>query len=102
MEKIDLNDTYWDRLSGYVIDPELKIDARWVLRKFSDDKPYGSLRIASHPDCKPGYLRAIFTYVTTIEPKTNRQIIKATEDYQMDELDLEVYSINKIRNTRLY
>jgi hypothetical protein len=90
---IDLNDTYWDRLSGYVT--ELKVDARWILRSFSDDKPCGSLRIASHPDLKPGYLRAIFTYVTDILNKNKTQIIKATEDYQMDELDLEVYSVDK-------
>lgn len=89
---IDLNDTYWDRISGYVT--ELRVDARWILRKYSDDKPYGSLRIVSHPDLKPGFLRAIFNYVITIDKKTKEQKLQSIEDYQMDELDLEVYSVD--------
>jgi hypothetical protein len=88
---IDLNDTYWDRLVGYVTD--LRVDARWVLRGLQDKKSYGSLRIVSHPDLPPGQLRAIFTYVLSIKPKTKAEKIKTIEDYQMEITELEVYSI---------
>ena len=47
----------------------------------------------SHPDLPPGQLRAYFTYVTTIKPKTKEQKIKAIEDYQMEITEMEVYSI---------
>jgi hypothetical protein len=93
MEKfIDLNNTYWDRLRGYVT--ELRVDARWVLRGLTDNKSYGSLRIVSHPDLPPGQLRAYFTYVISMTPKTKEQKLKTIEDYQMDITELEVYSIN--------
>ena len=72
---VDLNDTYWDRLVGYVT--ELRVDARWVLRGLTDKKSYGSLRIVSHPDLPPGQLRAYFTYVTLllgVPAKTKSQI----------------------------
>ena len=88
---IDLNDTYWDRLTGYVT--ELRVDARWVLRGLTDKKSYGSLRIVSHPDLPPGQLRAFFTYVMTIRLKTKEEKIKAIEDYQIDITELEVFSI---------
>lgn len=93
MDNIDLNDTYWDRIRGYV--SELRVDARWILRKIDDDKPYGSLRIASHPDLPPGQLRAIFTYVTKIRPKTKEEKMQTIEDYQMALTELEVYSIGE-------
>jgi len=92
MEGFDLNDTYWDRLRGYVT--ELRVDARWVLRQNGTNKPLGSLRIVSHPDLPPGQLRAHFTYVTSIKAKTKEQKLKAIEDYQMETIELEVYSIN--------
>ena len=91
MEDVDLNNTYWDRLRGYVT--ELRVDSRWVLKNSDTDKSYGSLRIASHPDLRPGYLRAIFTYVTTIRRKTNNEKLKTIEDYQMEIAELEVYSV---------
>jgi hypothetical protein len=93
MENIDLDNTYWDRLKGYVT--ELRVDARWILRKNDDDKPYGSLRIVSHPDLAPGYLRAIFTYVTSIRKKNKEEKMKTIEDYQMELIELEVYSIGE-------
>lgn len=92
MNEFDLSQMYWDRLRGYVT--EFRVDARWLLRGDSDDKPYGSLRITSHPDLKPGYLRAIFTYVTSIRPKTKEEKIKTIEDCQMELVELEVYSIS--------
>ena len=88
---LDLNDASWERLKGYVT--ELRVDSRWILKGKSDNKPYGSLRIASHPDLDPGYLRAIFTYVTTIKSKTNEDIIKTIEDYQIEINELELYSL---------
>jgi len=91
--EIDLNNTYWDRVRGYV--SELRVDARWILRKEDDDKPYGSLRIVSHPDLPAGHLRAIFTYVTRIRPKTREEKMKTIEDYQMELIELEVYSISE-------
>jgi len=97
MENIDLNNTYWDRLKGYVT--ELRVDARWILRGNDDNKSYGQLRIVSHPDLNPGYLRAYFTYVTTITPKTKEEKMKAIEDYQMEITELEVYSISDNINT---
>lgn len=90
---IDLNNTFWDRLRGYV--SEHRVDARWVLRENDTEKPLGSLRIVSHPDLPPGYLRSIFTYVTSIRPKTREEKIKTIEDYKMDITELEVYSIGE-------
>lgn len=89
---IDLNNTYWERLGGYFTD--LKVDARWLLRKENDDKSYGSLRIVSHPDLRPGYLRAIFTYIVTTREKSIHEQIKTTEDYMIDIEELEAYSID--------
>lgn len=100
MEKfIDLNNTYWDRLRGYIT--ELRVDARWVLRGLTDNKSYGSLRIVSHPDLPPGQLRAYFTYVKSMVPKTKEEKLKTIEDYQMDITELEVYSINDEVKTEL-
>ena len=91
MQDIDLNNTYWDRLHGFAT--ELRVDARWVLRGNDDDKSYGSLRIVSHPDLKAGYLRAIFTYVTTIRKKSKEEKLKTVEDYLIEPTELEVYSV---------
>jgi hypothetical protein len=91
MDNIDLNNTFWDRLKGYVT--ELRVDARWILRDNDTEKPLGSLRIVSHPDLPPGYLRAFFTYVTSIRTKSREEKIKTIEEYQMEITELEVYSI---------
>jgi hypothetical protein len=92
MENIDLNNTYWDRIKGFI--SELRIDARWVLRNNDDNKSYGSLRIVSHPDLPPGYLRAFFTYVISIKKRSIEEKIQTIEDYQMELTELEVYSID--------
>lgn len=92
MADINIDNTHWDRVKGYVT--ELRVDARWILRGNDDDKSYGSLRIVSHPDIPPGYLRAIFTYVTTVRPKTREEKIQTIEDYQIEMTELEVYSID--------
>jgi hypothetical protein len=97
MENIDLNNTYWDRVRGFVT--ELRVDARWILRENETEKPLGSLRIVSHPDLNPGYLRAFFTFVTSIRKKTYDEKLQTVEDYDMEEEDLEVYSVNDDINT---
>jgi hypothetical protein len=90
--ELDFDNTYWDRLRGFVT--ELRVDARWVLREEETERPLGSLRIVSHPDLPPGNLRAVFTYVVTIEEKNEAQKMQATEDYQMEMEELEVYSVD--------
>lgn len=99
MADINIDDTYWDRVRGFI--SELRVDARWVLRKDDDDKPYGSLRIVSHPDLPPGHLRAFFSYVTTIEPKTNTEKLQTIEDYQINAMELEIYSIDNNIDTEM-
>lgn len=94
---INLNNTYWDRLRGFVT--ELRVDARWVLKENGTERPLGSLRIVSHPDLQPGYLRAIFTYVIEIREKTREEKLKTIEDYQMEITELEVYSIHEDTKT---
>ena len=89
---IDLNKTYWDRLRGYVT--EHRVDARWVLRENETENPLGSLRIVSHPDLQPGYLRAHFTFMTSIREKSKEEKLQTIEDYQMELEELEVYSIH--------
>lgn len=89
---IDLNNTYWDRLRGFVT--EHRVDARWVLRENETEKPLGSMRIVSHPDLPPGHLRAMFTYMTSIREKTKEEKLQTIEDYQMEITELEVYSIH--------
>lgn len=90
---INLNNTYWERIVGYPT--EHRIDVRWMLKGSTDDKPYGSLRIVSHPDLPPGQLRAIFIYVTTMKEKSEEEIIQTVEDYQIDIKELEVFSIDQ-------
>lgn len=99
---INLNNTYWDRVRGFFT--ELRVDARWVLREHGTDKPYGSLRIASHPDLPPGYLRSIFIFVTKKIEKSDQEIIKTIEDYQINETELEVYSVHEdvITETKIF
>jgi hypothetical protein len=90
-------DRYWERKHGFI--SEHTIDARWVLREYDDPndppKAWGSLRIVSHPDLPAGYLRAVAEFVTSRKPKTQLEIEQAKEDYQMDDLDLEVYSVDE-------
>jgi hypothetical protein len=93
MEAVDLNNTHWDRLRGFV--SELRVDARWILREIDTEKPYGSLRIVSHPDLPPGQLRAVFTYVLSIRKKDKQEKLRALEDYQMEATELEVYSVSE-------
>ena len=88
---IDLNDTFWDRLRGFV--SEHRVDARWVLRENESENPLGSLRIVSHPDLPPGHLRAMFIFMTSIREKTKSEKLQTLEDYQMKMEELEVYSV---------
>ena len=97
MADISIDNTYWDRVRGFV--SELRVDARWILRGEDDNKPYGSLRIVSHPDIPPGHLRAFFTYVTSINPKNKKEKLQTIEDYQINVMEMEVYSIDSDINT---
>ena len=89
---INLNNSFWDRLRGFV--NEHRVDARWVLKENETEKPLGSLRIVSHPDLPPGFLRAMFTYMTSIREKTKEEKLRTIEDYQMELEELEVYSVH--------
>jgi len=99
MDNIDLNNTYWERIRGFV--SESRVDARWKLKENGTDKPLGSLRIVSHPDCPPGQLRAFFNYVTSIRQKSREEKLKTIEDYQIEITELEVYSISEEIKTEL-
>ena len=90
---VNLDNTYWERIMGYPT--EHRVDARWILRKHNDDRSYGSLRIVSHPDIPPGYLKAFFRYVTSIKERGDSDILKTIEDYQMEKTELEVYSVDE-------
>ena len=90
---INLDVLYWDRVRGFVT--ELRVDARWILLEKETDSPYGSLRIVSHPDLPPGYLRAIFMYITKSREKSTEEILADVEDYQIDITELEVFSIDR-------
>ena len=88
-----MGDAYWEKLRGYVT--ENKVDSRWILRRRNDERAHGSLRIVSHPDLKPGYLRAFVSFVTTRRDKTEEEILQTINDYQVQETELEIYSINE-------
>jgi len=96
MNDIDLDNTYWDDIIGYVSEilDTGGVDRRWMLRENNTEKPLGSLRIVSHPDCPPGQLRSFFTYVTSIRKKTKEEKLRTTEDYHVDLMELELYSIS--------
>lgn len=83
----------WEKIYGYVTENE--IDVRWILKEEGSDKAHGSLRIVSHPDLKPGFLRAFVSFVTKRTPKTKEEIERDKENFLMDEKELEIYSINE-------
>lgn len=84
---------YWESVFGFRT--ESKIDKRWVLRSNLDDKAHGSLRIVSHPDLKPGHLRAFVSFVTARRPKTTQEIELLKEEYKMEDVELEAYSFDE-------
>jgi len=90
---VNLDNTYWEKIVGYPT--ELRVDARWLLKKHGDDRTYGSLRIVSHPDLPPGQLRSFFTYVKAIRQKSDAEIMQSVEDYQMELIELEVFSVSE-------
>lgn len=89
----ELADRYWDPVIGF--SSENRIDKRWILRQDGDSRSHGSLRIVSHPDLKPGHLRAFSSFVTKRTPKTSEEIAQSVKDYKMEEIELEVYSVNE-------
>lgn len=93
IENIDFSNTFWEKIKGYV--SELRVDARWLLKNADNDKPYGSLRICSHPDLPPGYLRSIFTFVVSKKQKTEYELMKTIQDFQIDLMELESYMVDQ-------
>lgn len=93
MARLNLDGLYWDRIRGYV--SEMRVDSRWILRDEENDKPYGSLRIVSHPDLPPGHLRSIFYYVINKKKKSDYEILQTIEDYQLEMTDLEIFSVDE-------
>jgi len=92
------NKKFWEKIPFYSYTSEFDIDSRWILRADNDTKAYGSLRIFSAPDLmerKPGYLRAICSLVTSRRPKTDDEKRRTVKKYKMDEMELEVYSIDE-------
>ena len=89
---MEISSRYWERVRGFI--SENRVDARWVLRQHDEEGAFGSLRIVSHPDLKPGYLRSVWTVVTSRKPKSDEEIQQSVKDFQMDEIELEVYSVN--------
>ena len=86
---------FWERIRGYYT--ENKPDARWKLRKVGDNRCWGGLRIVGHPDLNPGELRAVYSVVDEIKPKSKEDVIKTIEDYQMEITELEVFSVDEDR-----
>lgn len=91
--EIDFENTYWDRIKGFV--SENKIDSRWNLKDPQTDEPLAYLRIVSHPDCPPGHLRCFFNYITSMKNRTDNEILQTVEDYQINNIDLDVFDIVK-------
>jgi len=89
----EIEDRNWEKVHGYITENE--VDVRWILRQPDDPKAHGSLRIVSHPDLKPGYLRAFVSFVTGRRPKTPEEIAFALDEYKMEETELEIYSIDE-------
>jgi hypothetical protein len=90
---------FWERVIGFT--SEYRVDKRWILREEGDSRAFGSLRIVSHPDLKPGYLRSFCTFVVSRKPKSTEEIAKSIEEYQMEEIELEVYSVNENIETKV-
>lgn len=92
MINIDDNNCSWERVEGYFTD--LRIDSRWTLKRSNTGEPMGNLRIVSHPDLKPGYLRAVFTYVTSKKDKSKSEILLLLKDYNISKAESEVFSVD--------
>lgn len=88
---MQIDNLYWERYDDFI--SENRIDARWLLKSHEDDKGYGSLRIVSHPDLRPGYLRAIYTVVTSISKRTKAEMMKVISEFNMDVNELEVFNV---------
>jgi hypothetical protein len=89
---------YWEEIFGFV--SENRVDKRWILKSNIDEKAHGSLRIVSHPDLKPGFLRAYASYVVKRTPKTEEEKKAFVENYQMEVTELELYSADEHVETK--
>ncbi len=89
----EIVDRHWEKVHGYITENE--VDVRWILRQPNDSKAHGSLRVVSHPDLKPGFLRAFVSFVTERKLKTPEEIAFALDEYKMEETELEIYSVDE-------
>jgi len=96
------NDKYWERLHGFI--SEHPIDARYILRDPDNDKAWGSLRVIGYDPkmgiLPPGYLKAFASFVTSRRPKTEEEIQQSLDEYQMESIELEVYSVDEHVETK--
>lgn len=85
------DEMYWEEYTDFI--SENRVDKRWVLKSSVDDKSYGSLRIVSHPDLRPGYLRSIYTYLKSIRTRSRAELLRVIAEYQMNALELDAYNV---------
>jgi hypothetical protein len=92
-----MSDKHWERLHGFI--SEHPIDARYILRDPDNDKAWGSLRVIGYDPSMgilpPGYLKAYASFVTHRRPKSHEEIEQSLNDYQMESIELEVYSVDE-------
>lgn len=97
-----MSDRKWERIHGFI--SEHPIDARYILRDPDNDKAWGSLRVIGYDPkmgiLSPGYVRAFASFVTSRRPKTQEEINQSLEDYQMESIELEVYSVDEHVETK--
>ncbi len=86
-----MEDLYWEEYDDFI--SENRVDKRWILRSHNDDGSYGSLRIVSHPDLRPGYLRCIYTQLESVRERSKVEMMRVIADYHMNNEELEVFNI---------
>ena len=94
---------FWEKIPFYSYTSEFDVDSRWILRAHNDTRAFGSLRIFSPPSLtekRPGYLRGISSFVTSRREKTPEEIKKTLKKYRMEEVELEIYSIDEVIETK--
>jgi hypothetical protein len=92
---------HWVRRYGYITESD--IDVRWVLFRDNDPRPHGGLRIVSHPDLQPGYLRSYISIITKRWPKTKEELAAEITDkmglkypvYGLTPEEMETYNLDE-------
>ena len=96
MENSQLGESwYWEKKDSTEYATEYDVDVRWILRSINNEKSYGSLRIVSHPDLKPGHLRSHIITIKSSEDKSEQEILQTVMDNFISMEELEVYSVDK-------